>query len=91
MVKHLVNLHGSPLALRVGRHTLYTPAILLPFLVREKEIPINLLHPECPRNVAGDRESGHPKIAGKGGPQHIHELISFLPILPPKARHAFAG
>ena len=43
MVKHLVNLHSSPLALRVGRHTLYTPAILLPFLLREKEIPTNLV------------------------------------------------
>src|SRR5580658_6225271 len=55
MVKHLVHLHGSPLARRVGRHTLYTTPIFLPLLVGEEEIPIHLLHPEGPRNIADNR------------------------------------
>src|SRR5277367_1580219 len=60
MVKHLVNLHRSPLTLRVGRRTLYAPAILLPRLLREKEISIDLLHAECPRDIADNSDSGDP-------------------------------
>ncbi len=40
MVKHLVDFHGSPLAPRIQRHTLDTSPILLPLLLREKEIPV---------------------------------------------------
>jgi hypothetical protein len=67
MMKHLINLHSSPLTRRVGRHTLDTPSILLPLLLREKEIAINLFHPECSRDVADDRESGDPEVASKSG------------------------
>jgi hypothetical protein len=80
MVKHLVNFQGSPLTLRVGRHTLNTPAILLPLLLGEKEISINLHHAECPRDVADNRDPGHPEVASKSGAKHIHELISFLSV-----------
>jgi hypothetical protein len=78
MVKHLVNFHRSQLTPRVWRQTLYTPAILLPLLLREKEISINLLHTECPRDIAGNRDSGDPEVASKSGAKHIHGLISFL-------------
>src|SRR6476660_2748450 len=89
MVKHLVSLHGSPLTLRVGRHTLYTSAVLLPLLLRVEEVPIDLLHAECPRDVADDCKSRHPEVAGKGGPQHVHELLSLLLMFAPNALHAF--
>jgi hypothetical protein len=78
MVKHLVNLHGSPLTQRAGRHTLDTPPVLLPLLLREKQISIDLFHPECSRDVADDRESGDPEVMVKSGAKHIHGLISFL-------------
>lgn len=58
----------SPLTLRVGRHTLYTSAILLPILLRVEEVPIDLHHAGCPRDVADDCESRHPEVAGKDGP-----------------------
>src|SRR5580700_4231178 len=52
VVKHLVNLHGSPLTRRVRPHTLYTTPILLPLLLREEESPIHLLHLKGPGNIA---------------------------------------
>jgi hypothetical protein len=67
MVKHLVNFHGSPSTLRVGRHTFYAPAILLPLLLREKEISIDLLHTERSRDIAGNSDSGNPEVASKSG------------------------
>src|SRR5271167_2132118 len=51
MVKHLVDFHGSPLAPRIQRHTLDTPPIFLPLLLREKQIPIDLLCTKGPRDV----------------------------------------
>jgi len=39
----LSDFHGSPRAPRIQRHTLDTSPILLPLLLREKEIPIDLL------------------------------------------------
>src|ERR1700730_1589413 len=51
MVKHLVNFHGSPLAQRILLQTLDTPSILLPLLLREKDIAIDLLSTKCLRNI----------------------------------------
>jgi hypothetical protein len=75
MVKHLVNFHGSPLTRRVGCHTLYTTPILLPLLLGEKEIPIHLLHPKGPRNIADDCYSRHREIPGEDGVQQVHVLF----------------
>jgi hypothetical protein len=63
---------------RAGRHTLYTPAILLPLLLREKEISIDMLHPGYPRGITDNSDSGDPEVASKRVAKHIHELISFL-------------
>src|SRR5271155_3971902 len=65
MVKHLVDFHGSPLAPRIQRHTLDTPPIFLPLLLREKQIPINLLCTKCLREVASNSDSGYPEISRK--------------------------
>src|SRR5271163_1973538 len=62
MVKHLVDFHGSPLALRVWRQTLDAPTVLLSFLRGEKEIPINLLRTKCLGKIASNRTSRDPEI-----------------------------
>jgi hypothetical protein len=82
MMKHLINFHRPPLTLRVGCHTFHAPAILLPLLVREKLIAINLLHAECPRHIAGNRDSGDPEVASESRTKHIHERIPFPLFLP---------
>src|SRR5271167_4016950 len=82
MMKHLINFHRPPLTLRVGRHTFHAPTILLPLLLREKLIAINSLHAECPRHIAGNRNSGDPEVASESCAKHIHEWISFLLFLP---------
>src|SRR5271156_3675920 len=73
MVKHLVDFHGSPLARRAWRQTLDTPTVLLSLLLREKEIPINLLRTKCLRKIASNRTSGDPEISRKSSAEHIHE------------------
>src|SRR5271154_6010235 len=73
MMKHLINFHGSPLTLRVGRHTFHAPAILLPLLLCEKLVAINLLHAECSRDIAGNRDSGDQEVASESCAKHIHE------------------
>src|SRR5271154_4683977 len=82
MMKHLINFHRPPLTPQVGCHTFHAPAILLPLLLREKLIAINLLHAKCPRDIAGNRDSRDPEVASESRAQHIHELISFLLSLP---------
>src|SRR5271167_5258823 len=82
MMKHLINFHRPPLTLRVGGHTFHAPAILLPLLLSEKLIAINLLHAECPRHIADNRDSGDPEVASESCAEHIHECISFLLFLP---------
>jgi hypothetical protein len=62
MVKHLVDFHGSPLAPRIQRHTLDTSPILLPLLLREKEIPIDLLCTKGPRDVTSYGDPRNPVI-----------------------------
>src|ERR1700680_1491251 len=62
MVKHLVDFHGSPLAPRIQRHTLDTSSILLPLLLREKEIPIDLLCTKSQRDVTSYAAPGHTKV-----------------------------
>jgi DNA-binding transcriptional LysR family regulator len=52
--------------------------VLLTLLLREEEISINLLHTECPRHIAGNRDSGDPEVASKSGAKHIHRAISFV-------------
>jgi AraC-like DNA-binding protein len=64
-VKHLVDFHGSPLAPRIQRHTLDTSPILLPLLLREKEIPIDLLCTKGPRDVTSYRDPRNPKACRK--------------------------
>ena len=56
MVKHLVDFHGSPLD---------TSPILLPLLLREKEIPIDLLCTKGPRDVTSYRDPRNPKVIRK--------------------------
>src|ERR1700733_10463390 len=65
MVKHLVGFHGSPLAPRIQRHPRDTPPILLPLLLREKEIPIDLLCTKRPRDVTSYRDPRNPKVTRK--------------------------
>src|ERR1700722_18751688 len=62
MVKHLVGFHGSPLAPRIQRHSLATSPMLLPLLLREKEIPIDLLCTKRPRDVTSDRCPRNPRV-----------------------------
>jgi hypothetical protein len=62
MVKYLVDFHGSPLAPRIQRHTLDTSPILLPLLLREKEIPIDLLCTKGPRDVTSYGDPRNPVI-----------------------------
>src|ERR1700733_10243329 len=69
MVKHLVDFHGSPLD---------TSPILLPLLLREKEIPIDLLCTKGPRDVTSYRDPGNPKATGKSSAKHIHGRMSSL-------------
>src|SRR5271167_1876560 len=78
MVKHLVDFHGSPLALRAWRQTLNTPTVLLSLLLREKEIPINSLRTKCLRKIASNRTSRDPEISRKSSAEHIHEPMSSL-------------
>src|ERR1700719_5365574 len=78
MVKHLVGFHGSPLAPRTWRQILDTPPILLSLLLREKDVPINLLRSKCLRDIASNRDSRDPEISGKSGAEHIHERMSSL-------------
>src|SRR5271155_3276145 len=78
MVKHLVDFHGSPLAPRIWHQTLDTPPILLPLLLREKEITINLLCTKCLREVASNRDSGYREISRKSSAEHIHGRMSLL-------------
>src|ERR1700722_7446115 len=76
MVKHLVDFHGSPSAQRILLRTLDTSSILLPLLLREKEIPINLLSSKCLRDITGYRDSREPEVARKRSAEHIHERLS---------------
>src|SRR6266853_1238438 len=76
MVKHLVNFHGSPSAQRIQRHTLDTSPILLPLLLREKEIPIDLLCTKGPRDVTSYRDPRNPKVTRKSSAEHIHGRMS---------------
>jgi len=62
-VKHLIDFHGSPLALRAWRQILDTAPMLLSLLLREKDVPINLLRTKCLREIASNRESRDPKIS----------------------------
>src|ERR1700721_1230868 len=71
MMKHLINFHRPPLTLRVGCHTFHAAAISLPLLLREKVIAIHLLRAECPRHIAGNRDSGDPKVACESCAKHI--------------------
>jgi hypothetical protein len=50
--KHLVDFHGSPLALRAWHQNLDTPTVLMSLLLREKQIPIHLLRTKCLRKIA---------------------------------------
>src|SRR5882757_10032135 len=86
MVKHLVDFHGSPLAPRIRRHTLDTSPILLPLLLREKEIPIDLLCTKGPRDVTSYRDPRNPKVTRKGSAEHIHGRMSPLEELFRKRR-----
>src|SRR5208282_5430049 len=86
MVKHLVDFHGSPLAPRIQRHTLDTPPILLPLLLREKEIPIDLLCTKGPRDVTSYRDPRNPKVTRKSSAEHIHGQLSSVKQLFRKRR-----
>src|ERR1700675_4551161 len=76
MVNHLVDFHSSPLAPRIQRHTLDTSPILLPLLLREKEISIDLLCTKRPRDVTSYRDPRDPEVARKRSAEHVHERLS---------------
>jgi len=66
------------LAPRIQRHTLDTSPILLPLLLGEKEIPIDLLCTKAPRDVTSYRDPRNPKVTRKSSAEHIHTRMSSL-------------
>src|SRR5258707_10190364 len=86
MGKHLVDFHGSPLAPRIQPHTLDTSPRLLPLLLREKEIPIDLLCTKGPRDVTSYRDPRNPKVIRKSSAEHIYGWMSLLEELFRKRR-----
>jgi hypothetical protein len=78
MVKHMVDFRGSLLGLRAWSQTLDTPTVLLSLLIREKEIPINLLRTKSFRKIASNRTSRDPEISRKSSVELIHEPMSSL-------------
>src|SRR5271163_1672863 len=60
--------------------------ILLPLLLREKEIPIDLLCTKGPRDVTSYRDPLNPKVTRKSSSEHIHGRMSSLEELFRKRR-----
>ena len=51
--------------------------------VKAEEVSIDLLHAECPRDIAKNSDPGDPEVARKSGAKHIHDVMSSLPSLLP--------
>ena len=77
---------ATALAPRIQRHTLDTSPILLPLLLREKEIPIELLCTKGPRDVTSYRDPCNPKVSRKSSAEQIHRWMSSLEELFRKRR-----